>query len=322
MELAIILKKRFFSVIFILLSVWGAFFLFSNYALAAGADYSVTPILPSNQIGKVSYFDILVSPQKVYQLDLYFENLTTTKKNLAVAVNPAHTNQNGALEYTDKSHKLLNDLNVAELINGPKTVTLSPNEAKVVSYQLHMPPKKFNGILIGAFQIQSVDNFEEDNKSGLNNQFAYEIGLAVREEKQEPKAEVSFDNLRIKDHQLVIDITNNSDGRLSQADFTGSLTGNMEDKFSNHKLSIVARDKATLTLPFSKNLKAGTYQLNLKIPSINYSFKKDFKLQGQTKLSVSETTRPWIFVVIGFALLVIIGAALYLRRKRRTKENV
>lgn len=305
------LKKAMWPLLIIL-----SFLLSANSAYAAGATFSVSPILNLQQVSGASYFDMLVRSGKSYTLSLRVENYTQHTQTLQISLNPAQTNQQGQLEYGKKNNNNLNDLNLNELITGPKSIKLAPHEIRTISYQLTVPSKKFEGALVGAFVVTSPE--ENSESVGLTNRFSYEIGVMVREKKTEPKPDFSFENLHIKNQQLFVDIVNNSAGRLSQAELNGNLTGTSTKKFQQ-KISIVAFDKATLALPLQK-LTPGTYQLNLSVATSDVVFNQNFKIIQKGDSFYLRKRKPSVVIFIS-AFAGVVGLSLFYFYQKRKKEG-
>ena len=310
-------KKIFLYLSLLLLTLGITLASFSPITYATGADFSVAPILPDNQVGDASYFDILVAPGKTYPLNLQVRNQSDQVKTLHIALNPAHTNLYGQLDYQNKTANKLSGPNLPDLLTGKEEVRLEPNETKIITYQLTLPKEAFSGVLIGAFVIQ--DTTKKAETDGIKNQFVYQIGLKVREETAKAKAQLTFTNLRIKDEQLYIDVKNNSAGDLSQVAFSGTLSGKMSDQFSQ-KLSLVPYSKATLILPFTK-LQAGDYQLKLNVATSETHYQKNFRLVEQDgQLHLKSKVTP---ILIASLLLVglLIGGSIFIFFWQRQKKE-
>ena len=286
------MKKIFLYLSLLLLTLGITLGSFSPITYATGADFSVAPILPDNQVGDASYFDILVAPGKTYPLNLQVHNQSDQVKTLHIALNPARTNLYGQLDYQNKTANKLSGPNLPELLTGKEEVRLEPNETKIITYQLTLPKEAFSGVLIGAFVIQ--DTTKKTETDGIKNQFVYQIGLKVREETAKAKAQLTFTNLRIKDEQLYIDVKNNSAGDLSS--------------------------KATLILPFTK-LQAGDYQLKLNVATGETHYQKNFRLVEQDgQLHLKSKVTP---IIIASLLLVglLIGGSIFIFFWQRQKKE-
>lgn len=98
-------------------------------------DYSVNPILPENQVKKgVSYFDLLLEPDKQQTLEVELENLTEKKQTIKVLISSAVTNASGVVDYSPTNLPLDASLkyNIKDYTQAPKVVNLAAHERQVV----------------------------------------------------------------------------------------------------------------------------------------------------------------------------------------------
>lgn len=273
---------------------------------AASAGYGVTPLLPENQLGNDSYFNLLVKPGSTQQLSLQLTNQETTPKTLQIIPTTAITTQQGVIDYTAKTAELVHGPVISELISPAQTVALSAKETKVVSFTLTMPKKNFQGVLLGAFLIQEVG--QATSNAGLNNQFVYQIGLMLRENKSLPQPDISFTKLTLTDNQLTIQVQNKN-GRLLTGTLKGVLVGTKES--FTQEIQLAPNTTAQIHLPFEQLPKGGaTLELSFT-PSKEhqFSYRQNLFIHGKDEaLKLSQLPLSWQYLL---GALLVLGGLLF-----------
>lgn len=95
--------------------------------------FSVTPVLPDNQIDKTDgFFNLKLDQGASEDLMLHYANNTKQPIEVSTSVAPASTNQNGVVEYGPNTIKPDVSLkyNMKDLVNVPDKVALNPGETK------------------------------------------------------------------------------------------------------------------------------------------------------------------------------------------------
>lgn len=295
-------------------------FLFCYFPLqtqAAGAGYGVSPLLPENQLDDATYFNLLVTPDNTQELHLQLSNQEDQAKTLKITPATASTSNTGTIQYTTTKAELLNGPVLSELLSPPQTITLQGKETKIVTFTLTLPKQPFQGILLGSFFIEEVN--QDTSSPGLNNQFAYEIGLMIRESKKLPAPKLSFNNLQLKNNDLSIQLANQK-GRLSVGTLKATLVGK-EQAFSK-ELQLAPNTDAQIGLPFEE-LPTGASTLKLTFTTDNgkrFEYQQAIYLHNRgDEMKLTKLPIPWQWIVVGgiFVALLILTTVIFIIKKTR-----
>lgn len=167
-------------------------------------DYSVNPILPENQVKKgVSYFDLLLEPDKQQTLEVELENLTEKKQTIKVLISSAVTNASGVVDYSPTNLPLDASLkyNIKDYTQAPKVVNLAAHERQVVKIKVKMPQTPFDGVIAGGITFQQEGQTETDNQAAakgisVKNTYSYSIALLIRQNEKELAAQLKLHTIK------------------------------------------------------------------------------------------------------------------------------
>lgn len=151
--------------------------------------FSVTPVLPDNQIDKTDgFFNLKLDQGASEDLVLHYANNTKQPIEVSANVASATTNQNGVVEYGPNTIKPDVSLkyNMKDLVNVPDEMALNPGETKDVSVHVTMPNEQVPGIIAGGltFSDKAADKANEATKSkgtSIKNIYSFQLGLLMRE---------------------------------------------------------------------------------------------------------------------------------------------
>ena len=137
--------------------------------------FSVTPVLPDNQIDKTDgFFNLKLDQGASEDLMLPYANNTKQPVEVSTSVAPASTNQNGVVEYGPNTIKPDVSLkyNMKDLVNVPDKVALNPGETKDVPVHVTMPNAQVPGIIAGGltFSDKAADKANEAQQNQKEHQ--------------------------------------------------------------------------------------------------------------------------------------------------------
>ncbi|WP_162230919.1 DUF916 domain-containing protein [Lacticaseibacillus camelliae] len=155
---------------------------------AAGAEFSVTPVLGNDQInGVTDYFNLLVSPSQTRDLQVQVENTSKEAKTFVVTLTNAYSQSNGEIGYEPKDQDDVDPSLTAPLTSfssKPKQeVKVAAGQTQTVTIPLKVPAAGFTGVKLGGIHVldQSVSAPAEAGEGiSLNNQFAMIIGVQLQ----------------------------------------------------------------------------------------------------------------------------------------------
>lgn len=297
-------------------------------------SYSVKANIPENQVDKSkTYFDLRMNPGQKQTISLMLTNTSEEETRISIATNRATTNRNGVIDYS-KTEEVVDDslrYNFTELIEGPESVTLAPNEEKNVEYTIQMPEESFDGIILGGFYLhkETTGNTQEDEGVQIKNDFSYVIGVRLSENDKtiEPKLLVNQITPGLENYRTVVNVNlQNPEPRIlsgvtvdAQVRKVGSQTILHQTIKENQSFA----PNSNYDFPISwdnQELKPGKYQLSLEATDQEgnkWQFDKEFDIASDVKeinkeaVEIVKETPIWYYVV-GILLLVVLVIALTL----------
>lgn len=322
---------------------------FGGLTMTAKADslnYTVTADLPSNQINsQVSYFDLKVKPGQRQTLTINIKNKDSQAHRYTVTPNLAVTNDNGIIDYSQAKAKADSSLkfNVKTALSAKQTVTVPAKTTKKVAIKLTMPKKAFNGIALGGINViqEMKQQKQKSNGMAINNQYAYVIGLQLRE-----SAKVTL-KPNMKLHQV----------KATQINYRNYVTANLQNdqpvimhglkiksyvtKAGSSK-KVLTTNKENLSMAPNSNfnfaigegtqqLAAGKYVLHLTATADQgkWQFTKNFTISSKQAQTLNDTAVGntaqknyfWWFVAFGLIILALLGLVIWLVLKNRKQAD-
>lgn len=169
--------------------------------------FTVEPIASNNQLDRsLPYFDLKYDYGEKGTEQVKLTNRTNEELIIDISFHTATTNSNGVVEY--RQNKLKNTENlpirITECVVFPKQITLAPRDTQVVTFQVDMPKKRFNGVVAGGIQFRehsSQTRKQKQESTTITSTFSYLLAVVLHgsNHKEEPKIELKksyshFDN--------------------------------------------------------------------------------------------------------------------------------
>nr|WP_149023633.1 DUF916 domain-containing protein [Listeria rocourtiae] len=130
--------------------------LFHPLSPEAAANFSVTTVIPDNQIDKSkTYFDLRMKPGQKQDLEVVLKNDTDKEITVETNANTAVTNDNGIVDYSQTNPKLDKSLKIpfSSIATMEDEVVLPANSSKTIKVAVTMPDTAFDGIILGGLQF-------------------------------------------------------------------------------------------------------------------------------------------------------------------------
>ncbi|PZG39258.1 cell surface protein [Listeria ivanovii] len=328
----------------VLLSCVLFIFLFPGNVFASEMNFSVDAVIPDNQINKEkSYFDLRMKPKQKQTLHLKFSNLSDKDVTVETTINPAITNVNGVVEYSENSPKLDKTLtyNIQRLTKLAPEVKLKAKETMTVPFEVTMPEESWDGILLGGIYMkQKESELKEKKDTQIENKYSYVIGLQLSETEKVIKPEmelldvfpgqsnyrnVVYSKLQNKTAIIIRDLK--VDGKVYKKNSDKVLH---ETKKENMAMAPNSNFDYAINWG-NKELKPGTYRLEMTADSgeNHWEWKKEFVITGETAAKLNEQAvnlekdSTWIYVLIGSIVLVTLLVFVFLlgRQTKTKKQN-
>ncbi|WP_164508356.1 DUF916 and DUF3324 domain-containing protein [Companilactobacillus kedongensis] len=338
------MKKLSIMFFFLILLVASFFTTDLTTAQAANLSYTVSADHPDNQIdSNISYYDLKVKPGDSQKLTFHINNSDSKEHKYLISINRASTNINGVVDYSkhgsepDPSVKA----DIEKMVPEPKTVTVPADTNKAESFELKVPKKEFDGIVLGGVQIKLLDSAQNaTNKKGvtINNQYAYVIGLQLRENSEKIKPNINLNYAKTKQfnyqNYIVANLQNDQPMLINKikADAKVTKEGSGTTVYRLEKDGLDMAPNSNFDLPVSTNnapLKSGNYTLHLKLSTSDktWSFTKNFtitttkaKQMNKTAVGETNTKENWPMLAVVAFLILIIAALLAIIIKSKNKK--
>ncbi|MCL2279419.1 MAG: DUF916 and DUF3324 domain-containing protein [Oscillospiraceae bacterium] len=202
------------SLVLLVLSVALSFGVFG--ALGAGViggGFSVTPVLPENQVpDSLGFFDLMVKPGMEQTIQIIITNTTSEELSVSTVTFTPTTNINGIIDYGSPGtpdETLTTDF--ADIAIPERDITvLSPGETRYLSIDISIPDEGFDGIILGA--INTINNITDEqlaeaaNTGTIINRFTFAIAvrLQIGAEEAEPQLVFGGISTRLINHRAAI----------------------------------------------------------------------------------------------------------------------
>lgn len=313
-------------------------FLISSWSscYASQTDYAIRGILPENQQANGrTYFDLLMMVDQRQTLEIEIHNYGQQSASYSVEANSAFTNDNLTIEYT-KNQRRANSLKYSfqDLVKLPKRVEVPPQSKKIVGIQLKMPAKKYQGIILGGLRVKKLGQSNTLKKNQIGVDTAYTIGVVLREANTPVLPDLKLKKITPKLVKqlpaVAVKLENTQPTIISQVTFQGSLKQAEQEILTLEKKNATIAPNTDFNFIFSsdKKLKAGKYQLNLKIydqQEHHWQIKKIFLITPETAQKINQglggnKLGSWL-PIICFSLAGAVLLLLFLLIKKQQSQK-
>lgn len=311
--------------------------------------FQIIPIFPKNQDKNIKQYMSLTSSNGVNQT-VYFKliNNTKAKKDLKLKVLNAYTSPNAVIQYETKKtkeSKIIDEkYEMKKYATIQKSISVNPNESKVVPVELNMP--KVTGTVLGGIAFQmNVDNQKPQTNKKTNFTIKNEVnliyGLAVNSSKNHP-VKFSFGDVYVDPmatyYAVRLPITMHSPKILQNAHVEYEVWYKGKKLFFDKKeMKFAPKTKTNFAIPFNyKKIKQGKYELKGKIKYVEEDgtkheekFDKKFDYDKNDKTGIVnkikqpiEDSSNWmkILILIGLLLLIALPFLFFFLKKKKEKD--
>lgn len=340
----------------LLAALLGTLALFPAQVHAADANLKVTPVQAPSQRDKAeSFFDLVLQPGQSETLNVQLQN--PTKKDMVVdaTVAPASTSDSGSVQYTNKV-KLDPSLtvNVKDLVQAPKKVTVPAGQTITYSAKLTMPTTSLTGMTAGAIIFAPEDSTKSSAGEGMGiiNKFQYAVAVLARNENNTWDPALTIDGATTKNQagvtNIAVHLRNTAATYLNQlsVETTVSRNGKTYSR-SQSDMQMAPNSDFKFLVPLKDNVTAGQYTVATTAYYVkdaggqyqdakgqHYKFKATYdskvdvtakKAQAlntalkQTKGGMPTVIKVGIAAIVILAVLVIV--MIFVMMKRRKKES-
>lgn len=343
------LKNYFYlSTIFIFAFIFAMMGTISLHAQNTNSQipFTINAIKPNNQINKkAGYLDLLIKPNQQQRISFSVNNISNQEQHFIVDAGDATTSDGLAIDFNKNNQKILGDTKFSNLINENKFrqyVTVPANSSKVVSFDLKMPPKHFDGILMGGITLYLNSKYQKNDSNqsgsvGIKNRFTYAIAVVLRNnfKKVQPDLHILDAFQSTVNYRPVVKTTiQNDKNNFIKGLSTNTIIKNSDGKkvVSNKTMlgQIAPISQFNLTTQLDHALPAGKYYLYGSAKDASnreWHWQKQFTVTNKNYNNVSskdafnDNEINWYIVIIVILIIIILGMLIYLIIKKRNDDN-
>ncbi|WP_235836382.1 DUF916 and DUF3324 domain-containing protein [Enterococcus timonensis] len=312
------------------------------------ANFGVKPILPDNQMENIGgYFDLIVTPDLEQTLQIEISNSSDEDRVFEVQINPAMTSDGGTIDYSQTEPRLDDSLpfDIRQFLTVTQNeIEIPAHQSIVVPVKLVIPTEKFSGRVLAGIHVLPKDisttNSKDENSLEINNRFAYNIAVSLREE-----LTIIEPDLKLLEGQVSAVNASPAVQFLFQNPM-GTIIPNLvftSTVYYDDQLYIDNTSKEFLVAPnsnFHLNLdlagdkaKAGDYHAEIVAKSgdqYEWHFTYDFSIAKKQADEVNESSIfavkdnhfPWLTLLLVVAIVILLFLIFFLIFwKRRKKEE-
>ncbi|NLR31980.1 DUF916 and DUF3324 domain-containing protein [Levilactobacillus tujiorum] len=324
-----------------------------NSAQAATATnnvgYNVSAKLPSNQINKNnSFFDLRMNSNETQKLQVRVYNVTNEEINVKTAIHTAWTGSAGAIDYVNaaKSYdpSLRYKMSDITKIQGKQTITIPAKGSRLVTAKVNIPKTNFNGVILGGWYFQRVDDKVTGTVKGAGNlksRYSYVIGMKYTMGRvPNPSMSLGKVSAGLSNYHrgVIANIRNTTAVMIPNLKTTTTITnrdgGEVVQKAKQENVQMAPNTTYSYPMLYGKTaLEAGHYHLHMVVKNTDHEwvFDRNFtitKAQADkyNKNSVdNQGLNIWLLVALGalgmLILVLLILLIIYLIRRKRRKDD-
>ena len=298
-------------------------------------------ILPKNQIGDNSYFELKVKPGYQQTLITKVTNQTDAEKTIKISVSDATTSSTGIINYGPSKEKLLGEdvLLLTDMIEAPNQIKLKAYETKEIEMKLTVPKEEFDGLVLGGVQLKEVtseDNEESIEGVGLQNKYVYLYSISLKENDTKIEPDIVISEAYFEEIAY-LSIDNPKQMIVDNMTIETLLMGEDSDKvlkeFREENYRMAPNSKLTMPLEGTEELASGLYRTktSVTVDGKKWQFENSFEVTSASKEinqgpveeeTTKEKTVNWLIVmgVLVSFVAVAIGI-LFLLNKQTNKKR-
>lgn len=342
------MKKIFFIGI---ISIFVLFFGFPLLVNASETTFSVSPVLPENQIDQSkSYFTLLMTQSEEQDIHITLTNNSAETMTIQAEVGPATTNDNGYVEYLNREINLDTTLkyNLSELAEYSKEVEIEANASVDYTIHLKMPDEPISGVIAGGVTFKqkeeekSIDSSDTQNGITLENRIEYLEAILIQQSTDVPNADLVINNVgatQVNSRNVIqANLQNPIATYINNVESTVKVYKYDEDEvlFTQHtegqQIAPNSNFNYTLYLDDNTSFQAGKYIWEQVVSSDEneWTFKEDFTITREEANQLNETDvtvekEEPNYLMIGLcllcSLLIVILLIVLIQNKRLASKE-
>lgn len=311
-------------------------------------DYSVSPVLPTNQKqGASGYFDLLVKPNQEQTVSFKINNGSKKKTTFEVYFNPAMTSDGGAIDYGIRNAKVDKSVpfDIRDVVKLDKnSYTVPAMSSMEIPVHIKLTDKTWTGRVLGGINIQKTVKGDQSATSGnsasMNTKVAYSVALVL----QQSLAQISPDLQYTKTAPAKVNgyttfqlgFRNPTTTIILDLIFTTVLTKDGKKFIENtsNKYTVAPSTFFHVNLGMDgQRVEPGKYHVDVTAksgPFYSWHFSDDFEVEAEKAEAVNKNaifpqesgTNIWkIVAVVAIVIFVLALILLFIIWKKKKKQN-
>ncbi len=298
---------------------------------AEGAGFTVTPVLPKNQLGgDTGWFNLLVKPGQTQELPVIVANQSAKPKRLHLTLTNAYTQANGQVGYAPHAQVAEpKEPTLTAIGSKPLDVTLAAHTGRQVTFRVTPPATSFAGQMLGAIYVQDRTANKAQTGSGfaIANQFAMVVAVQLQESTQLVAPALRLASVSPNASGVVARLQNTKARLFGKMTLTTKIVAKatkvtvLTQRDTNYQMA--PKTAFDYQLRTTKALPAGDYTVQIVATAGKYRWEltRALRLSAQAAAKLAPPTTKaqavngWWLGLIGLLGLLLLG--VWLKRRRR-----
>lgn len=304
-----------------------------------GINYSVSAIIPDNQIDKQnSYFDLKMSSHQSEQISVRVYNSGNDSIRVKSEIHDALTSTSGTMNYLSSDNNTDSSLryslkNITSLENS-NTIDVPAHSSKTINATIKMPDlNNFNGIILGGWYFEKDNTDKKINSSfGINNKYSYVVGIKYTVGDSLPNPNIKLNSVKpslSNGHTAVLlNIQNTTPVIISGLTYDTKIYKSGSNKIVKSNTikngSMAPNSNFDMSVLYgSTPLTAGDYvaKVSVKNKDHNWQFEKKFTVTAKDAQTINSKTldkmpiNPIWYAILGSLITIILIVIFFIARK-------
>lgn len=315
----------------------------------ADDQVSVKPVWPSEQItSHRDGFALKLRAGSQQTLTINVANQSRVPVKLSVRVGTAQTSPTMHIDYgmADRQKQAGHTYDLANLIQGPKEITLPAQRARNLHYTVRLPKEPFQGVLAGriGFMVdQQNDGTGRQGQADSNEDYVHSVKLSLREMSgQAVKPVLALPSVKAGTYDgrnaVLATVVNQEpvfvEGLTSRAVVINQKTGAqvLVREQSGQAIAPNSRFIYPLALGESKRWQAGPYQLRLTLQNkkSHWQMQKTFAVSKEEAERLNQHdifleapgSQNLVWLIIGVIIVGLLSIIILVWRRQATKRGM
>ncbi|MBC6315750.1 DUF916 and DUF3324 domain-containing protein [Listeria grandensis] len=195
--------KKLIAMLIMMGAIAGGILIHIEITNAAEMNFSVSAVLPENQIDKSNtYFELRMKPGQEQVLEVMLNNRLDRAVTVETHANTAITNDNGTVDFSNATPKIDTTLKYpfSHIAKTPTEITIPAKSNKTMKVKVTMPSTPYEGMILGGLHFtekETAKNGATDSQNGVQtkDENEYVIGVFLTENDRVVEPEMQLNKI-------------------------------------------------------------------------------------------------------------------------------